>query len=72
MQSVVNNLNELNGKISAPGSTADSASQSCKTILAANSSAGDGTYWIDPDGNGTGLRPFEVWCDMSGGGWTKV
>jgi hypothetical protein len=42
-------------------------------LLAANPSAGDGVYWIDPDGAGGG-KPFSVWCDMtlSGGGWTRV
>jgi hypothetical protein len=43
----------------------------CEDILALDSAAGDGTYWIDPDGTG-GVRPFQVWCDMTGGGWVRV
>lgn len=31
----------------------------------------DGTYTIDPDGLG-GEGPFQVVCDMLGGGWTKI
>lgn len=30
----------------------------------------NGQYMIDPDGPG-GVDPYEVTCDMSGGGWTK-
>ena len=48
--------------------------QSCKTILDAGGSTGDGYYVIDPDGEQTGEEPFEVWCDMTthGGGYTLV
>ena len=44
---------------------------SCLEILSANSSATDGSYDIDPDGDGTTV---EVECDMStdGGGWTQL
>ena len=36
-------------------------------ILNTGASQGSGTYMIDPDGYGTGLAPFEVYCDMSPG-----
>ena len=44
---------------------------SCLDILAGNSSATDGSYDIDPDGDGT---YDTVECDMTtdGGGWTQV
>lgn len=44
---------------------------SCKEILEAGQSVGDGIYTIDPDGSG-GDSPFGAYCDMTadGGGWT--
>ena len=44
---------------------------SCKAILAAGASNGDGEYLIDLDGNGA-AAPFVTYCDMTtdGGGWT--
>ena len=44
---------------------------SCADFLAASSSATDGLYDLDPDGDGT---TFSAWCDMttSSGGWTLV
>lgn len=44
---------------------------SCKELLLAGRSQGDGVYTIDPDGAGAG-GPVQVWCDMTfdGGGWT--
>ena len=52
------------------GVSATCAAQSCNAILTADSTAQDGTYFIDPDGYGV----IEVYCDMTldDGGWTLV
>ncbi len=46
---------------------------SCKAIKAADPTAKDGLYRIDPDGSGAGVA-FVVRCEMTtaGGGWTLV
>jgi hypothetical protein len=48
--------------------------RSCKEILSAGLSTGNGIYLIDPDGIGGTYQPVKVYCDMvtSGGGWTRV
>ncbi|WP_218044982.1 fibrinogen-like YCDxxxxGGGW domain-containing protein, partial [Kiloniella majae] len=44
---------------------------SCKAILDAGDSTGNGYYQIDPDGSG-GIAPIDAYCNMTdhGGGWT--
>ncbi len=45
--------------------------QDCLEILENNPNAANGTYVIDPDGNGR-RAPIEVTCDMVLGGWTAL
>ncbi len=46
----------------------------CDAVLAADSTASDGVYWIDPDGDSDITDAFEVYCDMTsyGGGWQYI
>jgi len=53
------------------GETQATAGTTCKQILDNTCLARDGVYWVNPDGGST-TNAFEVYCDMTGGGWTKV
>jgi len=45
--------------------------RTCKEILDAGLSTGNGNYMIDADGCYDEV-PFQVYCDMTGGGWTRL
>ena len=45
--------------------------RTCKEILDAGLSTGNGNYMIDADGCYPEV-PFQVYCDMAGGGWTRI
>jgi len=48
--------------------------KTCREILEAGGSQGDGVYTIDPSGQGSREDGFAAFCDMQtdGGGWTMV
>ena len=58
------------GRGGQKGESAEDAGSSCKQIRDDHNGS-DGVYWIDPDGNG-GLEARQLYCDMTGGGWTLV
>jgi len=55
-----------------PGLDPSSPGLDCAYILDEDSTAPDGVYWIDPDGDTDPSDSFEVYCDMTtaDGGWT--
>jgi hypothetical protein len=56
-----------------PSCPVRTALASCREIVAASKSQGDGAYEVDLDGAGPGA-PETVWCDMTtdGGGWMAL
>ncbi|MGC6508152.1 MAG: fibrinogen-like YCDxxxxGGGW domain-containing protein [Myxococcota bacterium] len=50
------------------GSIPACAATTCEDILLDGFSAGDGTYYLDPNGTGVDL----YYCDMTNGGWTGI
>lgn len=45
--------------------------RSCKEIKDALGVNTDTSYWIDPDGTAGANAPFQAYCDMQNGGWTR-
>ena len=56
---------------STMGKTQSTAGLSCMQMLESGCVRTDGIYWINPDGGDTS-NAFEVYCDMTGGGWTRI
>jgi hypothetical protein len=41
--------------------------RTCQDARSADPSLSSGMYWIDPDGQGVGDAPIQVYCDMASG-----
>jgi len=41
--------------------------RTCRELRAADPTLTSGMYWIDPDGQGVGEDPINVYCDMATG-----
>ncbi len=56
--------------ICPPGTERDCPADSCAAVIDVLPTAGDGLYWLDPEGG----SPYQASCEMStdGGGWTLV
>jgi hypothetical protein len=54
--------------------TSTNPAENCQQIHLADLGRASGSYWVDPDGAGFGVNPFQVYCDMDtdNGGWTLV
>ena len=52
------------------GLTPGAPGESCKHIYDGGFSIGNGDYWIDAAPGGA--DPFEIYCDMDNGGWTRM
>jgi len=53
------------------GSSQNNAGETCVQLLGDYPNSTDGEYWIDPDADGNTSNAFQVYCDMSSGGWTR-
>jgi len=45
---------------------------SCKDIFTRRPGVADGNYWLDPDGPSGNVAAALLYCDMKGGGWTRI
>jgi len=41
--------------------------RTCRELRATDPTLTSGMYWIDPDGQGVGEDPINVYCDMTAG-----
>ena len=60
--------------VGGDGSDSTNAGTSCKAILDTHGGRGDGLYWVTlrkfESQRVLGIFATEVYCDMTGGGWT--
>ena len=63
--------NNAAGDGCSPTCHVESGLPSCATITALAAGADDGMYTLDVDASGP-IKPLQLQCDISGGGWTLV
>jgi hypothetical protein len=59
--------NLVSNKTLSQSTSKSAIGRTCREVRAADPALASGMYWIDPDGQGVGDDPINVYCNMTSG-----